>query len=223
LGGEIRGVESYEPDQSDFTSSIKKLVGIYYDIPEDLKHRIKPDRIPNGAIPEKRSRSEKEEIEAFVDFDAIFIPDGPEKSGLILPQLTYHDITDVYLLGTNLWHSDKLIQMAEEHAQGAIMPEIFFAESANETVMRFVQSYTETYGEEPGFIEAIAYDTARILFQTVGRPDLQFRNSIKNRLINLNNFQGVTGKTTFDQNGEANKELFILKINGISFTELAYE
>lgn len=223
LGGEIRGVESYEPDQSDFASSIKKLVGVYYDIPEDLKHRIKPDLLQDETVPDKRSRDEKEEPKAIVDFDAIFIPDGPEKSGLILPQLAYYDVTDVYLLGTNLWHSDKLIQMAEGHAEGAIMPEIFFAESTNETVMQFVQSFTETYDEEPGFIEAIAYDTARILFQTVGSQDLQFRNSIKNRLINLTNFQGVTGKTTFNQNGEVNKELFILKINGSNFTEQVYE
>ncbi len=198
--GEISGVEPYEPDQTDFTIPIKKLTGRYHNV--------------SG-----KEQSDK----PVVDFDAIFIPDGPEKSGLILPQLAYYDVTNVYLLGTNLWHSDKLIQMAQQHAQGAIMPEIFFAESSNETVINFVRNFTETYGEQPGFIEAIAYDTALMVFQTLGSPDLQSRDSIKDKLLNMNNFQGVTGKTSFNPNGEANKELFILQINGDKFSELPYE
>lgn len=222
LGGEIRGVESYEPDQADFSPSIKKLVGLYYDIPEELKQATPPDTAPDGQEAEDRPE-EEDGPKAIVDFDAIFIPDGPEKAGLILPQLTYYDVTDVYLMGTNLWHSDKLIQMAEQFAQSAIMPELFFAESANETVNRFVHNYTETYGETPGLLEAIAYDTGRIILQTISGPDLRFRDSIRNRLVNLENFQGVTGKTTFNENGEANKELFILQINGLTFSELAYQ
>ncbi|MBA4366847.1 MAG: hypothetical protein C0403_04335 [Desulfobacterium sp.] len=198
-GGEISGVEPYEPDQTDFTIPIKKLTGRYHNDPNE--------------------QSDK----PIMDFDAIFIPDGPEKSGLILPQLAYYDVTNVYLLGTNLWHSDKLIQMAQQHAQGAIMPEIFFAESSNETVVKFVNNFTETYGERPGFIEAIAYDTALMVFQAFGSQDLQSRESIKDKLLNMNDFQGVTGKTSFNPNGEANKELFILQINGDKFSELAYE
>jgi branched-chain amino acid transport system substrate-binding protein len=198
-GGEISGVEPYEPDQTDFTIPIKKLTGRYHNGPDE--------------------QSDK----PIMDFDAIFIPDGPEKSGLILPQLAYYDVTNVYLLGTNLWHSDKLIQMAQQHAQGAIMPEIFFAESSNETVVKFVHNFTETYGEQPGFIEAIAYDTALMVFQSLGSQDLQSRESIKNKLLNISDFQGVTGKTSFNPNGEANKELFILQINGDKFSELAYE
>ncbi len=198
-GGEISGVEPYAPDQTDFALPIKKLTGRYH-----------------NASDEKTNKP-------VVDFDAIFIPDGPEKSGLILPQLAYYDVTNVYLLGTNLWHSDKLIQMAQQHAKGAIMPEIFFAESTNETVVQFVHNFTETYGEQPGFIEAIAYDTALMVFQTLGSQNLQSRDSIKDKLLNMTDFQGVTGKTSFNPNGEANKELFILQINGDKFSELEHE
>ena len=43
LGGTVVGVESYKPNQTDFIVPIKKLVGIYYEIPEDLKPEIDPD------------------------------------------------------------------------------------------------------------------------------------------------------------------------------------
>ncbi len=42
-GGTVVGVESYRPDQTDFMDPIKKLVGIYYKLPEDLKPENNPD------------------------------------------------------------------------------------------------------------------------------------------------------------------------------------
>ncbi len=229
-GGEVVGVESYDSNQADFTSPIKKLVGRYYEIPEELKIPDKTVQPSDGFTPKTLAMDEKtikkrekpEEPEAIVDFDAIFIPDGPEKTVLILPQLTYHDVTDVYLLGTNLWHSDKLIREAEQHAQGAILPEIFFSESKNPVVVEFVKNFQETYGEKPEFIEAVAFDTALILFQTINNGKLHFRTSIKNRLLNMEKFTGVTGQTSFNLNGEADKKLFMLQIHGHKFTELEY-
>lgn len=229
-GGEIVGVESYDSTQADFASPIKKLVGRYYEVPEDLKKPDETIQQSDGFTPEPlaveektfRRREKPEEPEAIVDFDAIFIPDGPEKAVLILPQLTYHDVTDVYLLGTNLWHSDKLIREAQQHAQGAILPEIFFSESNNPVVMEFVKNFQETYGEQPEFIEALSFDTALILFHTIHDEKLHFRASIKNRLLNMEKFAGVTGQTSFNLNGEADKKLFMLQIYGQKFKELEY-
>jgi len=229
-GGEVVGVESYDSTQADFASPIKKLVGLYYQVPEELKIPDETMHQSDGFMQEMltpneetyKKQKESEEQEAIVDFDAIFIPDGPEKAVLILPQLTYHDLTDVYLLGTNLWHSDKLIREAQQHAQGAILPEIFFSESKNRVVMEFVKNFQETYGEKPEFIEALAFDTALILFQTIDNEELHFRASIKNRLLNMENFSGVTGQTSFKLNGEADKKLFMLQIYGQKFTELEY-
>ena len=211
-GGEVVGVESYASDQADFSTPIKKLVGLYYDTPDDL---LETKDIVEGEMPD--------EPEAIVDFDAIFIPDGPEKTGLILPALTYHDVTDIYLLGTNLWHSSRLIEMARQHTQGAIMTEIFFADSTDDTVHEFVRLFEETFAEKPGFIEAISYDTAMILFEIIGRPHIRFRASIRNELMTIKNFPGVTGLTRFDENGEAHKRLFLLQINRQNFIELDHD
>ncbi len=229
-GGEVVGVESYDSTQADFASPIKKLVGLYYKVPEELKipdeTMQQPDLFMSEALILNEETFEKpkesKEPEAIVDFDAIFIPDGPEKAVLILPQLTYHDVIDVYLLGTNLWHSDKLIREARQHAQGSILPEIFFSESKNRIVMEFVKNFQETYGGKPEFIEALAFDTALILLQTINNKELHFRASIKNRLLNMEDFTGVTGQTSFNLNGEADKKLFMLQIYGQKFTELEY-
>ena len=61
-----------------------------------------------------------------VDFDVLFIPEAPQMAALILPQLAYYDIRDVYLAGTNLWHSSQLIELAKDYAQNAVMVDGFF-------------------------------------------------------------------------------------------------
>jgi ABC-type branched-subunit amino acid transport system substrate-binding protein len=160
--------------------------------------------------------------EAIVDFEAVFIPDAPKKAGLIIPQLAFYDITDTYLFGTNLWHSEKLIEMARQYVQDAIMPDGFFAETASGDVLDFVSAFHRTFNRKPEFIEAVAYDTAMILFQMINGPDIRFRSAIKNNLKKLTDFQGVTGLTSFDDKGEVQRKLYLLQIKGSRFVELKH-
>ncbi len=227
-GGKVVGVESYNVEDTDFADPIKKLVGLYYEVPEDLKtiDILVEDDEDDVAEDEEEGKDDdnisedEEEPEAIVDFDAIFIPDAPERAGLIIPQLAFYDVKDVYLLGTNLWHCDSLIKMTQRYVQNAIVPDVFFAESSSKQVADFVAVFEQTFKEKPEFIEAVAYDSAMILFQIVSRPDIRYRSSIKSALINLNNFQGVTGLTSFAKNGEIKKRLYLLRIKGKKFIEL---
>jgi ABC-type branched-subunit amino acid transport system substrate-binding protein/predicted negative regulator of RcsB-dependent stress response len=236
-GGKVVGVESFNSTHTDFSDSIKKLVGLYYKVPEDLKitdNHVDDEKNDDAGNDEDTSLAyayeydeniaeEKEEKpEAIVDFDAVFIPDAPKKAGLIIPQLAFHDITDTYLLGTNLWHSGSLIEMARQYVQDAIMPDGFFAESDSQEVMDFVQAFHKTFDRKPEFIEAVAYDTAMILFQMISRPDIRFRSALKNNLKKLTDFHGVTGLTSFDDNGEVRRKLYLLQIKGDRFVELKH-
>jgi len=153
-------------------------------------------------------------------FEALFIPDVPKKVGLIIPQLAYYNLNRVQLLGTNLWHSDTLIQMAKRGANGAIIPDGFFAESHWQHVSDFVRVFKDTFGEEPEFIEAIAYDTAKMVFQILEGLDSAYGNSVKEELLNLRDYQGITGLTSFEATGEANKKIFLLRVENNRFVEV---
>ena len=239
LGGQVVGVEAYKPKQTDFSDPIKKLVGLYYEIPEDLKiekeitedwEQQLTDAQFDESLPDEGAddqpegdqdtEEEEEEPDPIVDFDAVFIPDSPGLVGLIVPQLAYFDIKDVYLLGTNLWHSDALIRIASEYVQGAVMPDGFFAGSRSPAVQSFVSIFEETYAEKPDFIEAVVFDSAMILFHAVSSPHVRYRNEIRDELLNLDNFPGITGITRFDENGEVQKKLHLLRIKGRRFVEL---
>jgi len=233
-GGEIVGIESYEPEQMDFAEPIKKLVGLFYprveeppgeETTEEAADGLteNPTEPPDEIAPRKHQSpdgGEDKELKPIVDFGAVFIPDSYEKVALIAPQLPFYDVNNVLLLGTNLWHSDKLIETARNYVQGAIVPDGFFADSDTPRVQDFVKRFIEIFGVSPGFIEAQAYDTARILFELVNRPDVRSRIGLKRALLNLRDFPGVTGLTAFDENGDADKQIYLLKIRGSRFVQI---
>ena len=201
-GAEITGIESYQPDQTDFAGPIGKLAKI------DLKEKKS-----------KRPFSRHKKDTVVVDFDAVFIPDSSEKAGLIAPQFAFYDIDDVLLLGTNLWHSDQLINQAGKYVQYAIMADGFNASTNNEKINSFIKAFEHQYGEIPGIIEAFAYDTAMMAFQTANNACVHSRKDLKEELSNLRDFDGVTGTTSFSRNGDAQKKLCILQIDGNKFIE----
>ncbi len=232
-GGYVVGVQSYDPKGTDFAAPIKKLVGLYYETPEDLKPELEiyfvededqmeaqEEQPPEDENESDQADEEEDEPRPIVDFEAVFIPDSPKKAGLIIPQLAYYDINDVLLIGTNVWHSKVLIKMAEQYVQGAIMPDAFFVNSESPHVRAFVDKFEETYQEKPGFIEAVVYDSAILLLRIINNPHVRYRNELREELLNLIEFQGVTGLTRFDENGDAQKKLHLLTIKGRRFVEV---
>lgn len=199
------------------------LIGLYgplptafYPPPPDPADAMAPSLLWQTADRQKPS-----EPVSIVDFDAVFIPDAPRTAGLIIPQLAYYDVSKPVLLGTNLWHSDELVKMIRGYVQGAIFPDGFFLDSQRPAVRRFVAAYTSIYGEAPGFIEAISYDSAKLLIEIVTRPSLHSKTGIRDALLKTADFQGVTGVTAFDYNGEVRKRPFLLTINGSRVEEIS--
>ncbi|MGD2187901.1 MAG: penicillin-binding protein activator [Desulfobacterales bacterium] len=211
-GATVAVIESYKPDQTDFASQIKKLSKTF----SKNQDRIDSYSLKSGFRGKKRHIKS----EVIVDFDAIFIPDVPEKIALIAPQLAFYDIDNVLLLGTNLWHSEKLIQTTGEYIQEAIIADVFYAEDSKKNVKEFMMRFEEFYGQIPGFIEALAFDATMIALQAASNPQVESRKDLKDELQKLRNFEGVTGLTSFIENGDAVKKSYLLQVEGNKFVEL---
>ena len=216
LGAEVRGVESYDPSQTDFADQIKKLVGLYYPRLEgetnDGSEAVKVRERSAAHSKREAPRDGKEEPIPIVDFDAIFIPDGYSQVGLIAPQLAYHDVTGVKLLGTNLWNSEKLIEMAAPYLQDAVFVDGFFPGSGLPLTSQFVQSYEETFGGKPGYPEAQAYDTLRLLLEAFRQPGVTSRPMLRDALLGIQALPGVAGVATVGPDGEVSKPPFLITI-----------
>jgi ABC-type branched-subunit amino acid transport system substrate-binding protein len=104
--------------------------------------------------------------------------------------------------------------------QGALVPDGYFAESTSGPLAGFSEAYRTAYREAPGFIEAVAYDTATILFDIVGRSESAFRSGLRDELFTVQRYPAVTGPTSFDRNGEARKRLYLIEAEGRRFREV---
>ncbi len=143
--------------------------------------------------------------------------------GLILPQLRFYDLKDKLLLGTNLWYTDKLIEMAASYAGRAVCPADFYKESSSPQVNQFVTAMTHTYHQKPSYISAIAYDTAAILFKALITTGSDDPEQIRDTLVQMAPHHGLTGRSWFDQNGEASKELTLVRIRENKFEAIEIE
>jgi branched-chain amino acid transport system substrate-binding protein len=253
-GRVVNGVEAYDPEGTDFAKPIKKLAGIFYDVPKDLTAASLPSPVPMElsfpadptasarrriidpvealtGIPldrddidalGRRKMDQEDQWNPIVDFDAVFIPDAPKKAGLVIPQLAYYDIRDIYLLGTNLWNSQTLLEMTGEYLQKTLITDGFFAQSQSDNVKDFVSVFQDAYDRPPGIIEALAYDSALMIFQTMRQTASDSRRDLKEALQQIDDFKGVSGRTGFALNGEAIKELQMLRIEKGRFTTAHY-
>lgn len=210
-GATLVTAESYNPEQTDFALQIKKF----------SKNRISNnDGRPGSGNDSAAKRKRHQKYEVVLDFDAIFIPDSADKIALIAPQLAFYDIDNVLLLGTNLWHSDALIDSTRNYVQEAIITDAFYAKDSKKNVQKFIGTFEKAYGYVPGFIEALAYDVAMINFYMLSNPEVRSRSELKEALKNLRNFEGVTGYTSFNENGDAVKKLYLLQVENNQFVQL---
>ena len=216
-GAMVTAVESYKPEETDFAAQIKKMIGLYYPRPHWLVQRLR------DMWPPEREESEiyTEEPEPIIDFDGVFIPDNFQRVAMIAPQLVYHDVAEVLLMGTSLWQSPQLIEMAGDYVQGAIFSSGFFERLGDPLVNVFSQEYRSNFDASPGILGATGYDTMRLLKEVMADEGIRTRKGFQKALLEYQDFQGITGKVSFDPKGEIRKEPLLLRISGKRMVSLS--
>lgn len=204
LGGKVRRVQSYKVDQTDFSSEIKKLAAIRAPRPSTKKKGAEAAKIPPPVL----------------DFDALYLPDAFRRVRMILPQLAFHDVRGVQLLGTSQWYSPEGIRKEVDYFEGAIMTAPFFAESSKQLVRNFTDSLYGATGREPDYREALAFDTARMLREALRDKKVVDRGSLRDRLKQTEAFEGVTGWGSITKAGQMQRGSFILKVEGRSIVDV---
>ena len=190
-GGEIRGVESYSTEQTDFGKEIKGLTGL------DILEKTAPAA---------------EDPPPIVDFDALFIPDSYSRVAMIAPQLAFYDVTTVQLLGTSAWNNPDLLSEEETYLNGAIFADGFFLNSFRHDVRNFIDKFYAAFGREPASLEALAYDATRIMVDVIEQSHIEFRDQLRDEMLSIRDYQGITGETSFSPTGDAEKSLSILMV-----------
>jgi|TARA_Y100000031_G_scaffold84226_1_gene92646 ABC-type branched-subunit amino acid transport system substrate-binding protein len=226
LGGEVITVVPYERSQADFKRQILEIGGLSDDKLEELvQNQLEtssksPSFGQEGAISRPRveaglwSGDEVENLKVSLElsYDAIFLPGFYDKVGLIASQLAFYNVDTVTLLGARGWNSPELIKIAGNYIRKGYFVDGFYVNSKRPEVNQFVTQFKTAFAEEPNILSAQSYDAARMFIQII-RSGARNRLQVRDHLFSIREFQGVSGRTTILPTGEADKNLFILKIN----------
>ncbi len=193
--GEILKVRSYQTTKTDFADEIKSI--------SDLKQCS-----PAG----KEGESPGDEDKPDIGFDALFIPDSPARISMIVPQLAFHNVRGVKLLGTSSWDTPDILKAGSELLEEAIFVDAFSPNSFYPEVNDFTDVYYTNYSREPGAAEALAYDAAGIIVKIIREDGIKTRDQFRENLLDVRNYRGVTGKTSFLGMRDARKDVFVLTI-----------
>ncbi len=225
--GTITAVESYKVGETDFAVGIKKMVGLYYPRPDSIRQMLEEmeNPAPDEAVADDPEREEEagdgtgqekdDEPPPIVDFDAVFVPDNYQQVALIAPQFPFYNVFNVPFLGTSLWLSKDLLETTGDYLQGAIFPAGFYPDKDSETVRAFVEAYRANFQSDPGVLAANGYDTIGLIKEIMGMERVKTRRDFREELAQ-DAFNGVTGKISFDPQGEVEKEPVLLTVYGKS-------
>ncbi|MBK9293741.1 MAG: penicillin-binding protein activator [Oligoflexia bacterium] len=209
-GGEIVAAQSYAPEETDFREPIQRLVGTFYleeDRGKELAIRLnewKKEQKPKTA----REKPPKDLMPPVVDFDALFIPDGPKSLGQISSMLVYNEISNITLLGTNLWNSSQTASRA-----GLFAENILFVDEPSVSASSFkdfASDFQPVFGYAPSASEAQGYDSALIIINALNSA--QSRKSMRDAVSSVSKISGAGTLISMGPNREVEKSLFPLTI-----------
>jgi ABC-type branched-subunit amino acid transport system substrate-binding protein len=214
-GGEVIDIVSYPEDSTDFRKQIEKLLWKDYIVkppPKPLAYDLDGNLVPEEDLPELEY--------PLAPSHALFIPDYADRIGQLAPQLQFYGIKDVTLLGINGWNSAELVQRSGRFLRQALFVDGFFRDSKLPEVQQFVELYRQKYQEEPNLLEAQGFDIANLLLRIMDNAAVRTRDDFRRELSGVRIPRGVAGTTGFDTNGEATKQLYLLKVERNRIVEL---
>lgn len=150
--------------------------------------------------------------------DAIYIAGYYTEASKIAQQAQDQEL-DTAILGADGFYSPKLIDLGGNAVEGVIFTAGFFTDDPQENVQNFVKAYKKKFNEDPDMFAAQAYDAAKILLEAIKNADSLDGKDIRDAMTETKDFPGVTGITSFTENGDAIKDILILRVENGKFVK----
>ena len=122
---------------------------------------------------------------------------------------------DCDLMGGGGLTNAKLYELGGESAVGILNTQTFFPdkEKASETAGAFIDAYEAEYGETPDSNAAMSYDSMMVLAEGLkaATPDMK-ADDIMAGMKAVKDMPLATGTITIDENGDANRDILIIRL-----------
>ncbi len=123
------------------------------------------------------------------------------------------------IVGSDSWGSAETIELCGEDCYGLFFSSHYAAAGAKGATKAFIDRYEKTYGYIPDDVAALTWDALRLAQQAIqnageltGKIEKD-REAVRNALAQIKDFDGITGKMTFTEEGDPIKCAVIVRIN----------
>lgn len=157
--------------------------------------------------------------------DLIYLAAYPQEGAVFIKQAREMGLNSKILAGTALTGGSVFLKIAKDKAEGVfvISPEPSFMLSENESSKSFVSGFKELYGVSPDvehLFSARAYDAFMILSNANLECKGKDYECVRSYLNSLENYEGASGKITFDKYGDIETKFVLLEIQEGKFVIL---
>ncbi len=146
--------------------------------------------------------------------DGVFIP-GYTEAGQILKQARELGLPQRFLAAATFENPD-ILEIAGASAEGVVYPHHFDPSSTDPRARQYQEKYQARYGRLSEGFAVLAFDGLHILAAALSECGSD-GTCIKDYLYKLKEYEGVTGRTSFDDKGDVIKLIIVKTVEGGSF------
>jgi ABC-type branched-subunit amino acid transport system substrate-binding protein len=150
-------------------------------------------------------------------YQALYLPAHAAEIPLLVSQIHFYDLNPVFL-GGHLWDNPGILQDTAKDMEGSYFVTGFYADSQQSTAKKFSDDYLNQFHKKPDLLAAQAFDAARLILQATDLSSS--REDIRTNLLAIKDFDGVSGKTSFDGHGEADKLVPVIQIKDGKYNQV---
>lgn len=147
----------------------------------------------------------------FYQFDAVFLAGVVPKAAEFIALARDMGIA-VPIIGGDGLDSPQLWDIGGDRVNGVIVGTYFHADQSGKKVAPFVKAFHKKYGVMPDSWAAQAYDTLHLLATAMRTAGTCNPPQVANALRTMEPFEGVTGQTLFEENGNVVGKSIVTKI-----------
>ena len=142
--------------------------------------------------------------------DVIFIPGYSRDAGTIIKKIREHRIDSV-LIGGDGWGTAPIGTYAGDAVDGAFRTSFWHPDLPDPKSRAFVEKFNKSHGKIKRYDIATAYEAVMVLAKAARNAPSADPADIRDSLNNINDFEGITGRMRFNENGDPIKSTVMLK------------
>jgi branched-chain amino acid transport system substrate-binding protein len=156
------------------------------------------------------------------DADFLYLPVYYDLVAKIVPQAQRGGWTKP-IMGSDSWGSAALVELSQNAVEGYYFTTHYAAAGATGATKAYIDDYQARYNYIPDDVAALTYDAIYIALNAISAAGItgnlqQDRDNIRAAIAGIREYDGITGRMTFNESGDPGKDAVVVQIVNGEFT-----